>query len=167
MPITQALKEVYANPQRNVRYIETIELSHPNFTKTYRFTNDVESWTFKVEDGRSYVFETMPFELQLPGANNTGQQELQLGLCNVGREMMNELELANGRPDINIKLTYRVYLDVDDSSPQNSPPTELTISEVSATPTAVTATATRFDVLNRKFPSTRYDVDTFPGLLRG
>jgi hypothetical protein len=167
MPITQKLKEVYANPQHDVRYIETIELSHPKFKKVYYFTNDVEHWRFQVEDGSVHVFDPIPFTITLPGANNTGQQELQLGICNVGMEMMEALELANEQPEVNIKMVYRVYLDVDDSAPQNSPPTELTISDVSANITSVTATATRFDVLNRKFPSTRYNVEEIPGLLRG
>ena len=167
MPISQALKEVYANPQRNVRFIETIELSHPNFPGPYYLTNDVSNWQLRIEDGTVRTFQSVPFEIKLPGANNTGQQEMQFAICNIGYELIDALEKANELPSVNIKLVYRVYLDVPDSMPQNDPPTELTIADVVANTETITATATRFDVLNRKFPSARYNVTEFPGLLRG
>jgi hypothetical protein len=167
MPITQALKEVYANPQRNVRYIETIELYHPNFPKTYYLTNDVGNWQFRIEDGTVRTFESVPFEIRLPGMNNTGQQEMQFAICNIGYEIIDSLEKANALPSVNIRLVYRVYLDTPASMPQNNPPTELSIADIVANTETITATATRFDVLNRKFPSARYNVSEFPGLLRG
>ena len=166
MPISAELKRIYASAPTDVDYVETLEFSHPRFSKTYYFTNDVHSWDFLDENGQSVTFEVMPFEIQLPQSNNSGAQELQVAMCNVGLEMMDELESANQTPDKNITCVYRVYLNRPNSQPQNIPVLSLFISDISADELTVTATASRFDVLSKGFPTKVYTTDNFPGLKR-
>ncbi|MCA3575531.1 MAG: hypothetical protein IOC86_16550, partial [Aestuariivirga sp.] len=58
-----------------------------------------------------------------------------------------------------------VYLDVPASSPQDTP-LSLIVTGVNVSGEAVSATATRTDVLNRAFPYNFYNYAVFPGLRR-
>lgn len=166
MPISDELKRVYASAPSDVDYVETLEFSHSQFSKTYYFTNSMHDWDFLDENGQPVEFKTMPFEVKLPESNNSGAQELQLSMCNVGLEMMDEIEAANKTPRENIACVYRVYLNRPNSQPQNTPVLNLNISDIQADLQTVNATATRFDVLTKPFPTKVYNVVEFPGLKR-
>lgn len=164
MTLTPELVALYAGNTAQ-RAIETLELSHPEWAQSFWFVNDIRDWRFQLETGTLRDFVALPFELQLPSKNTGGSQELAISICNIGREIMDQLEIAIEDPQP-ISCTLRIFLDIADSPPQNSPPLVLAISEISATPATVTATATRYDVVNRGFPSRFYRTDEFPGLRR-
>jgi hypothetical protein len=108
----------------------------------------------------------VPFLVQLPTQDGKGQQDLQIVIDNVGREIMDAIEAAAADPSVNITVTYRVFLDIANSLPQNDPPLVLALPSIVVGMASVTGTATRADVLNRPFPSEVYRVDSFPGLNR-
>lgn len=165
MQMTDALKRVYASaPQQS--YVETIEVSHPAFSKTFYLTNHPHAWRFRVAGTGLVTFDPIPFQVVLPASNTGGDQELELTLCNVGREMMQEIEAANANPTSPINIVYRVYLDVPDSSAQNDPPISLTIADVACALDTISARASRYDVLNKRFPTILYRPEDFPGLVR-
>jgi len=164
--ISKELQEVYASAPHNVKFVETLEFSHSKFSKTYYFTNDIESWDFTLENGNHATFEAIPFELQLPTKDTSGNQDLSINICNVGEEMMSAIEAANVTPQETIRVVYRVYLDQPNSKPQNDPPMELFITDITANLQTVSAVGTRFDVLNRLFPNKIYTTDEFPALKR-
>lgn len=166
MPITPELKRVYASAPTDVRYVETLGLWHPNWDRVLYFNSDVQAWQFALETGESVLFEAVPFTLVLPRQDGKGQQDLQIGLENIGREAMDRIEAASATPSEPIQVTYRVYLDRPNSKPQNDPPLYLTLSNVHVGLTVITGTATRADTLNRNFPSVVYRLDTYPGLDR-
>lgn len=163
--ITEALKRIYSGSNVN-RSLEALEFRHPNWPDPVRLVNDVVGWTFTLETGVLADFIAMPFDVKLPDKNTAGAEDLQVALCNIGREMMDLLELASSSPEDSITCLFRVFLDIPNSAPQINPPLRLQITSVAATLNSITATATRFDVLNRPFPTTLYTLDSFPGLRR-
>lgn len=165
MPITAALKEIYASGTAS-RYIETLEFHHSMFGRSYYMTNDTVPWSFQLETGAVVTFEAVPFRIVLPSNDHGGNQDLSLTLANIGRDLIDPLELAITKPQEPVRCTYRVYIDQVNSLPQNSPPLTLSISTVQVSQDAVSAVATRADVLNKKFPSKLYRYDDFPGLRR-
>lgn len=166
MAISSALREVYASAPATSRYIDTLAFSHSLFDKTYYLTSDNQPWPFLLETGQLVTFAPMPFRIVLPSNDGRGQQDLNLTLANIGQDLVAPLEAAIAKPSEPVKCVYRVYLDQASTPPQNSPPLTLIITGVSMTRDAVSATATRNDVLNRAFPFTFYRFDSFPGLRR-
>lgn len=166
MAISAELKRIYAGSDQAQTYVETLAFSHPAFLKSHFVTNDVVGWTFELEDGSTQDFDPVPFELVLPTHDDQGRQDLQVSICNVGREMMEELERASVAARDPVSCTYRVFLDIPNTVPQNDPVTRLTILQVDVTFQTITAVAGRSDVLNRSFPSDIYRIDNFPGLDR-
>lgn len=166
MAISAALKEIYASAPATSRYIETLTFSHSLFDRTYYLTNDNQSWSFLLETGSLVTFTPMPFRIVLPSQDGKGQQDLNLTLANIGRDLVDPLEAAITRPYEPVKCVYRVYIDQASTAPQNTPPLTLIITGVNMNRDAVSATATRSDVLNRAFPYAFYRTAQFPGLLR-
>lgn len=166
MTISAALKEIYASAPTTQRFIETLAFSHSLFPQTYYVTSDNQPWQFLLETGQLVTFVAMPFRIVLPSLDGQGQQDMGLTIANIGRDLVDPLEAAIALPEEPIRCTYRVYLDTAATVPQNDPPLSLIITGVQVTREAVSATATRTDVLNRAFPFTFYRYSDFPGLRR-
>lgn len=166
MTISQALKEVYASAPATSRYIETLAFSHSLFSQSYYMTNDNQPWSMLLETGQLVTFNVMPFKIVLPTSDGKGNQDLALTIANIGRDLVDPLEAAIAKPAEPIRCVYRVYLDQPATSPQNTPPLSLIITSINITRDAVSATATRSDVLSRAFPYTFYKYETYPGLRR-
>lgn len=166
MAISAALKEIYASAPATQRFIETLAFTHSLFAQPYYVAADNVSWDFLLETGQLVTFLPMPFRIVLPALDGQGQQDMALTIANIGRDLIDPLEAAIAKPSEPIRCVYRVYLDTPSSSPQNTPPLSLIITNVQVTREAVSATATRIDVLNRAFPYTMYKFDSFPGLRR-
>lgn len=167
MPISQALKEIYASAPTTQRYIETLEFSHSLFpARSYFMTNDHQPWDFLLETGVLTTFVPVSFKIVLPTIDGQGNQDLALTLANIGRNLLEPIEAAIAKPSEPISCVYRVYLDVKNSAPQNTPPLALTITGIEMTRDTISAAATRADTLNRAFPSNFYTYAQFPGLRR-
>lgn len=158
------LQKVYAGSTSN-RVLETLRFNHVTWSQPQYIVNDYKDWFLGVGVG-SINYRALPFALKLPDKNTSGRQDLSISMCNIGREMLDLLEQANADPLNNIEVIYRVYLDIPQSDPQNDPPLTLSITNVAIDQYNLTATATRFDVLNKVFPTVLYNGVDFPGLLR-
>ena len=156
--LSQAVKEAYASAPADEVLYHTLEIAHEDFTAPVRVVRGFDDIT---AGGVSWV--ALPFDLAMPEASAGGSPRLTLTMDNVGPELMTALEAA-AESSAPITVTYRAFLSSDLSTAVNSPPTVLTLSTVSATPTTVTATATLRDIANRKFPRAVYREDEFPGL---
>jgi len=166
MPITAALKEIYASAPATQRYIETLAFTHSLFAQPYYLTNDNQAWEFLLETGQLVTFTPVPFRVVLPALDAKGQQDMELTIANIGQDLVDPIEAAIANPREPIRCTYRVYLDTPGSAPQNTPALTLIITGVNVSGEAVSATATRNDVLNRAFPYNFYTYTQFPGLRR-
>lgn len=165
MTVSPELQRLYASAPADAELWETLELAHPLFASTHYVTNAALPFTAKLETGASIEFLCLPFAAVLPGANAGGNQDLGLVIDNVDREVIDELERASADPSERIRATYRAYSS-DDLEGPGSDPIALSISDISVGLTRAEATATRTDVLNKRFPAVLYDVARFPGLDR-
>lgn len=168
--LSQAIKEAYASaPNTSVAY-HTLEIYHLSFTTPIRVVRDFVDLSARLEstaprDASTYVtFVGYAFDIVLPEVSSTGVPSLQITIDNVSRDIMANLELAvtTSTP---ITVIYRLFLSTDLTGPQNNPPMALTIISISADVFKVTATATFGDLVNKRFPSVTYNIETFPGLV--
>lgn len=168
--LTQALKEAYASAPNNSVAYHTLEIYHPAFTTPIRVVRDFVDLTATLENtaprnpNTAVNFTGYAFDIVPPEVSTVGVPQCQIQIDNVSRDITANLELAipTSTP---IQVIYRMFLSTDLSAPQNNPPMILTITSISVDVFKVTATATFGDLVNKKFPSVIYDVNTFPGLV--
>jgi len=166
MPISEQLKKVYASAPAGQTYVETLSLSHSAFPQTFYINNAMKLWNFQLSAGVYQDFIPVPFRIVMPTVDGKGQQDMNLVIDNVGRDAMDAIEAAALKPQENIVVVCRIYLNSAGSLPQNDPPLTLSLSQIEVTKEAISGVATRADVLNKTFPSFIYRTDYFPGLDR-
>ena len=143
-----------------------ITLSHPLFSETHWLINRPYGRVITLENDELQVYQPCYFVLVLPNMDGKGQQDAQISLQNVDRMIVDELERANNDPTQRIVMTIRLFLEDDlEAGPQNVP-LELSLTNIQANQSVVTATAGRSDVLNRPYPLEVYRIDRWPGLDR-
>lgn len=165
MALDPKLKAIYAGSNAS-RPLETLEISHEDWPVTQYIVNDDQTWQFELEDGSPKIFIPVPFTVKLPTKDVEGRQDLSIIIANAGREMIGMVETAAKRPNYPLQVNFRIFLDTPMSRPMNNPPLRLDIGEVTADNYTVTAVASRFEMLNRKWPTVLYTADMFPGLVR-
>lgn len=188
--ISADLKQIYTSHTDTRRFYDTIQLYHPNFStatgdaypsedsypsntsypangnidlSSIFLIRDTEDKVLHLEDSSSVIYQSYPFSMVLP-EQGSDQQDIGVVLSNVTNEVMVQLELASQNTDVPIKLFYRVYMD--GSLDSQITPIELSITSVSVDMMQISATATRANLYDRRFPfggSTIYD-QRFTGL---
>jgi hypothetical protein len=169
MPISDELAAVYGSAPTYDHYIECLSLRHKGFSNrgVIHVTSHLQGWSAYLEDGTSFVnFRFLPFVAIPPKEEETAALTLQVGIDNVSRVIMDELESAAGYPDQPITCTYRVYLASDNTTVQNAPPLKLYISGVVATADNVSFSASIVNLRRQAFPRVLYTTEQFPGLKR-
>jgi hypothetical protein len=109
--ITQREIDFWLNNETEIAY-DCIEITHPSFSKSYRFVrNYPDTLIVTHEDGNKYSYEYCPFTLQLSNSSDNLDQQLNIGIGEVGGELSSEiLRLRNGSySHIPPTLIYRVY----------------------------------------------------------
>jgi hypothetical protein len=162
---TAALRRAWASAPHGVFLVETLELSHPLFSKVWRLVNAMDQVVATLEGGGSGVFQPVAFQVQLPPSDAQGGQLLTVVVANFGRIIRDEIEAAAKDPDQRMSLTYRLYLSNALTEPQTAP-IKLSVDTIAMTNESITLQAGRSDTLNMPFPSTVYDIVKFPGLDR-
>ena len=167
-PVSDDIKRIYASAPQDAYMVETFEFSHSQFSQTWYINGDRADWEFKIDSVSNppVTFLACPFKVKLPTNNTEGGQQLQIVFANMGDPFISEIEAAILLPTEPIEAIYRVYLNVPLTIQQNNPPLTMQITNVSIDNTFITAEATRFDILNNRFPTVLYTTDQFPGLLR-
>ncbi len=153
--MTDALKEIYSS-NKNVRVYEALILSHPNFSKIWYLVNDNSGHSFAPYPGHTSVyFEPLPFKIKLPDVGET-QQELEVGLPNIGTTISDELDAAIANPEIPIDVKFRIYIE-GSADPQASID-DLRFVAVTIDSYVIQATAQRTDLFRRYvLENTMYD----------
>jgi len=146
--ITEALQRIYASNQRDAEALETVELSHSAFSKTFYLVQDSAPHIGQLDDGTEQVFSPFGFEIVYPSTGN--QQDLAFIFDNVSRLATEELRNAIQKTAEPIKLTHRVY--IKNITLQQSTPLTLSLTNISVNDTTISARATRADLIKRKFP---------------
>jgi hypothetical protein len=167
MPISDALKEVYATAPVGEYYIETLTLSHPEITGTVRYiTNNRDGWPAKLETGEDVYFTYTPFGVVPPDRAEQANLSLKVAIDNTSRNLMDELEALATQPTEPIAVVYRVYLLSDPDTVQNDPPLTLEVLSVTATESAISFNAGITNLRAKPFPAELYSPEKFPGLVR-
>jgi len=170
--LSQAIKEAYAAAPSDVIIYHTLEIRHPSFTTPIRVVRDVADLTATLEAsapedaGQPVTFIAYAFDFKKPEVSANGVPQLVIEIDNVSREILQQIEQAIVTNDL-ITVIYREFISADLSGPQNDPPMELTISNITADVFRIRATAGFGDYTNRKFPSETYTAERFPALIPG
>ena len=162
---TTALQTARASAPSGETILPTLELSHPLWDEPYYLTSYPLAFAATLETGASVTFLPFPFAVVLPSVDGAGQQDMQISLTNADQAIADAVRAAHADPTTNIEAVYREFLGTDQGAPQSAP-IRLVFDAIQVTEEAVSGTAGRSDVLNRRFPGVWYDVQHFPGLDR-
>lgn len=169
--LSAAIKEAYASAPTNLVVYHTLELWHPAFAAPIRVVRDYTNIDAKIEATAArnpstvVAFTGYAFDVVPPDQLSSGLPQCTIEIDNVSREILAQIDLAIMGTE-KITVIYRAYLsDALTVGPENSPPLEMTITSIRATPQRISATAGFVNLLDQRFPGLDYDLETYPGLL--
>ena len=168
--LSQALKEAYASAPSNLVIYHTLELYHPAFSSPIRVVRDYDNLVARLEvtapnnPGEQVTFIAFNFDFTKPEVSSQGVPQITITMDNVDRAIVANIEQALTTMDL-VTLVYREYISTNLTAPQNNPPLTMNVIGVTADVFTVTAIASFPNLMNRRFPSTGYDAQTFPGLV--
>ncbi len=116
--------EFFLKSKSSVVQLETLEISHPSFTKVYRIVrNAVEGVTAKVENGSYVDFTYYPLQIENAGVRDDLDQSLKINLGDLGEVLPKELDEVTLANSFGIKPTvvYRTYRSDDLETPLFGP----------------------------------------------
>jgi len=116
--------EFFLNSKSSVVQLETLEISHPNFTKVYRVVrNAVQGVTVKLETGQRADFTYYPLKIENNGTRDDLDQSFTINLGDLGEVLPRELDEVSANDGYGIKPTviYRTYRSDDLSRPLFGP----------------------------------------------
>jgi hypothetical protein len=162
--LSAAIREAYAVAPVNVVILDTLELSHPDFTEPVRVVLAYEDLTATLEDDVTLAtFKAFAFTVTFPPMGDAAPApEFVVRLDGISREIIEQLDLAVESGE-KITMLYRAYLSTDLSGPQNTPKS-LDLIYVRTDVFSVEARAALPNAANRPFPYEDYTARTFPGL---
>lgn len=159
--------EFFLKSKSSVVQLETLEISHPDFTKVYRVVrNAVQGLTAILENGVSVTFDYYPLAIENAGVRDDLDQAITVNLGDLGEVLPKELDEIASNQGFGIKPTvvYRTYRSDDLSRPLFGP----VLLEV--TSFAFNREGSTFEAkapsLNVNKTGERYKLDRFP-MLRG
>lgn len=174
--LSAAIREAYASAPTAVVILHTLELRHSSFRDTsgnptaIRVVRDMTDLTATLEasaplnPGEAVTFTALAFDFSLPPEDDKGSvPEIVITLDNASAELMRYLDQAVDTNEA-IQITYRPYLSTDTTAPHIDPPLTMSLRDIEANLTRVTARASFADVANRRFPAATYTAARFPGL---
>lgn len=162
MTISQDLIDRYTT-EVDVDWRHAFILTHPTAGNQYLIDHTEQYEGFYGRQIKN--FWPVPTEIVLPSRNTEGRHHMSIMWCGIRYEAKSYLDNALNDPTKSIKCLYSVFI-LGDRDPQINPWIEFSLTDINISSTAVTATATRADILNKIFPSKIYRPDEYPGLRR-
>lgn len=158
-------KEYFLNSKSSVANFETIELSHPNFSKTYYFVrNSAAGITATLETDVEVDFEYIPLKITQSSTSEDLDYSLVVDFGDVGEILSLELDLAAAADALKIQpqLTYRTFRSDDLTTPLFGP-VVLNVKNINFNRTAATIEASA-DKSNSLRTGELYTINRFPTL---
>ncbi len=159
--------EFFLKSKSSVVQLETLEISHPDFTKVYRVVrNAVQGVTVALENGSSATFDYYPLAIENAGVRDDLDQALTINLGDLGEVLPKELDeiASNGGFGTKPTVIYRTYRSDDLTRPLFGPVT------LEVTSFAFNREGSTFEAkapsLNVNKTGELYKLDRFP-MLRG
>ena len=168
--LSAAIREAYASAPDDEAILHTLEIWHPAFSLPIRVVRDEVALDARLEataardPGAVVSFVAYAFDVVPPEQTSNGVPQCVIEIDNVSREIIAQIDLAvaSATP---VTVIYRAFLASDPKSgPENDPPLEMVMSAGVVTAVRIRMTAGFPDLLNLRFPSMDYDLETFPGL---
>ena len=170
--LSDAIIEAYATAPTDQVIYHTLELWHPIFTAPIRVVRDNAAISAMIEasaernPGTMQTFEGYAFDVVPPDQSSASLPQCVIEIDNVSREILAQIDLAVFEVDP-VTVIYRAYLsDNLDGGPENDPPLEMSITQISATPLRIRAVAGFTNLLDKRFPALDYNLEDFPGLVQ-
>lgn len=115
----------FLNSNRNVVQLETLEISHPSFTKAYRIVrNKILGLDATLEDGITLThFDYYPCKIVTEASTDDLDQKMQIQFGDTGDILPTELDAVARGDNFGVKPTciYRSYRSDDLSAPMRGP----------------------------------------------
>lgn len=159
--------EYFLNSESNVVQLELIEISHSNFSQTYRkVRNATNGITVTLENASVETFDYYPLKISFLGERNDLDQGLKIDLGDLGEILPIELDNVMSNNGFGEKpvLKYRAYRSDNLTQPLFGPWT-LEISQFSFK-NGVASFEARAPLLNINRTGKLYTIKDFP-MLRG
>jgi len=100
--------EFFLNSRSSVIQLELIEISHPNFSQTYRIVrNATNGIRVKLEDGLYYDFVYAPLRISLANEKDDLDQIIKVELGDLGEIIPMELDAVEGADNFITKPTFK------------------------------------------------------------
>lgn len=158
--------EFFLGSAPSIVRLDTLEISHPDFSQTYRLVATVPPGATSIE-AMSETWDYCPLQVLPIASTDDMVQALNVTLGDVGEIIAQEIEAVWSANGLNTRptLTYRAFRSDDLDAPIAGSERVLEIASVTTTREGASFEA-RAPELNANRTGTLYDVDTFP-MLRG
>jgi hypothetical protein len=118
--------EFFLKSKSSVVQLETLEISHPNFTKIYRIVrNCVQGIEVILENSQIAQFEYRPLQIENAGVRDDLDQAIKINLGDLGEVLPKELDRISSNDGFGVKpvVVYRTYRSDDLTKPLFGPVT--------------------------------------------
>ena len=162
-----AYSEFFLNSNSSVVQLELLEISHPDFTKTYRVVrNAVDGVTVTLEDASTETFDYYPLRIVANETLDNVDFSIQVDLGDLGQVLPREVDAISSAGGLDVKPTvkYRLYRSDDLTSPMVGPYLlQISSFNFNREGSSFTAKAPSLNVLKT---GELYKIDRFP-MLKG
>lgn len=111
-----------SNPEGQMDF-DTVEITHPLFSKRYLLVVGTSDLTATLETGETVTFEATPMEVKEGGNNNDMDQQASFTLPDVGNLLDDEMDNVPLNNDEAPVFTFRSFVSTDLSYPARGPVT--------------------------------------------
>ncbi len=141
--------------------IDTLEISHPEFSQSYYFTREAGGLTATTEAGQTVTFQGVNYEYDLYSSKSDLDKNFSFTLADLENKLDDELDRIGLNNDEKIRVIYRDFNASDLSAPGDVFRLEaVNVSQEKGTFTIVAGAPQ----LNWSKTGIIYDYDTFPTL---
>lgn len=126
------LEEFFLNSKSKVAMFDTLQISHPSFSKTYFIVrNSRKGLTATLENSSIAVFEYYPFRMEKTASSGNLDQSFKFTFGELGSLIHNEIDAVREADTFNVKpvVIIRGYRSDDLSGPVYGP-LKLEISQI-------------------------------------
>lgn len=116
--------EFFLNSKQNIVQLELLQISHPNFTKTYNIVrNHVKGVTVTLETAAQATFDYYPVSIEAGGDLDDLDHSLNITFGDLGEILPAELDAVSTAGGMETKptITYRTYRSDQLTSPLFGP----------------------------------------------
>jgi hypothetical protein len=162
--INEAQKEFFVYNNEGKVAIQTLELSHPNLSKTYRLCNFYRDLELTTEDKETYTFTAANAQISIPSFSSKLDSTLNFQLDVINMDIIEEIDNIFLNPtDEYLSVVYRLYTDLDSEYPFIGP-LRFESKDFYIEKNKLFVNANIHDLINNKVPYEIFTKEVFNGL---